>query len=243
MRLLDMSGAAELPWTAVGDRLVRDGVVIVRHGSVDEVRALLAEWTEPVAHPHDSAHGLTIVAPRDTCDDLTGLAGFTRARLAPHTDRSLQPDPPSVLASVLLSPPAAGGDALLVDGARVLAGLRWSFPPAAIAGLHLYTDRGTTVPVITSIEALASIRYRDDRLASPCTTGEDRRIVAALREAILAATATVPLERGDGYILHNHRYLHGRTSFAGNRRLVRMLAKVTCGRLAWLNRGFEVAVI
>lgn len=96
------------------------------------------------------------------------------------------------------------------------------------------------MPTFVVREGWTKIRFRDDPLATPWTDG-DRDIVAALRESISVATRSLPLSAGDGYILHNHRYLHGRSSFAGHRQLVRMLASVTCARLSWLNQGFRVA--
>jgi hypothetical protein len=183
-----------------------------------------------------------MVAPRPESGDVEGLAGFTRARLPPHTDRSLQPDPPSLLAAVMISPAVSGGQASLVDGAQVLAELRRTFAPATISSLRLRGADGLTVPVMWISDGLAKIRFRDDRVAAPyCTTG-DRAALDGLRDLISASATSVPLGPGDGYVLHNHRYLHGRLSFTGDRLLARMLAKVSgCHRLAWLNKGFPVA--
>jgi hypothetical protein len=225
----------------VGDYVARDGLVMIRQGSVEGVRALLAGWTEPVRHPHDREAGLTIVTPQPTPDGFEGLTGFTRARLAPHTDRSLQPEPPSLLAAVMISPAVSGGHALLVDGAQVLAGLRRSFTHATIGNLRLQPADGNAVPVVLASNGLARIRFRDDRIAVPASASDDQQVVDALRDLVAAATTSVRLGPGDGYIVHNHRYLHGRSSFAGDRRLGRMLAKVGRHRLAWLNQGFRIA--
>jgi hypothetical protein len=139
-----------------------------------------------------------------------------------------------------VSPAAAGGHTLLADGAAVLGTLRRVHPLTAISQLRLRTTSGDTVPILVVQEALARIRFRDDPVATPWTDGE-RGVVAVLRKSILAATRPLPLSAGDGYVLHNHRYLHGRSSFAGHRQLARMLATVTCARLSWLNQGFRVA--
>jgi alpha-ketoglutarate-dependent taurine dioxygenase len=240
MRLLAASGSAELAQDAVADHLARDGLVMIRRGSVSEIRALLTDWAEPYAHPHDHEPGLTAITPYPRVDTTTGDAGFTRARLLPHTDRSLHPEPPSVLAAVMVSPAASGGHTLLADGAEVLRTLRRVRPLAAVSRLRLRTASGDLVPIFVVREGLARIRFRDDPLATPWMDG-DRGVVAALRESISAATRSLPLSAGDGYVLHNHRYLHGRSSFTGHRYLVRILASVTCARLSWLNQGFRVA--
>lgn len=240
MRLLAASGHAELARDAVADHLASDGLVMIRQGSVSEVRALLESWTEPFTHPHDHAPGLTVITP-DICVDTTaGDAGFTRAPLLPHTDRSLHPQPPSVLAAVMVSPAASGGHTLLADGAAVLGTLRLVHPLTTIGRLRLRTARGGMVPIFAIREGLAKIRFRDDPLATPWTDG-DQGIVTALRESISTATRSLPLSAGDGYVLHNHRYLHGRSSFAGHRQVARMLASVTCARMSWLNQGFRLA--
>jgi hypothetical protein len=117
MRLLAASADAELARKAVADHLARDGLVMIRQGSVSEVWALLDGWTAPYPHPHDREPGLTVITPDRRVDTTTGDAGFTRAPLTPHTDRSLHPQPPSVLAAVMVSPAASGGHTLLADGA------------------------------------------------------------------------------------------------------------------------------
>lgn len=241
MRLLDATGDAELTWEGVADHLASQGLVLIRQGSVGAVQALLAGWTGPATHPHDNHPGLTVITPdrrgRGTADN----AGFTRSPLLPHTDRSLQPEPPSVLAAVMISPSAIGGQTLLADGAGVLTALRYSHPPAVVDHLCLRTANGETAPIITIRAGLVKIRFRDDQMAAPWSAGGDQRVVATLRDSISAATTSLPLSAGDGYLLHNHRYLHGRSGFAGHRQVARMLAMVTRDRLTWLNHGFRVA--
>lgn len=240
MRLLDVTGDGELAAGAVADCLARDGLVMIRRGSVSEVRALLAGWTEPFTHPHDREPGLTVITPDRRVDSAAGGVGFTRAPLLPHTDRSLQPEPPCVLAAVMVSPAAAGGHTLLTDGAAILRTLQHFHPLPAISRLRLRAATGDQVPIFVVREGLARIRFRDDPLATPWTDG-DPSIVTALSDLISTTTRSLPLVAGDGYVLHNHRYLHGRSSFAGRRQVARLLAKVTCPRMTWLNRGFRVA--
>lgn len=243
MRLLDATGDVELTPDEVADHLVNDGLVMIRQGSVGEVRAMLASWTAPATHPHEFEPGLTVVTPHRRGRDAAGRAGFTRALLRPHTDRSLQPEPPSLLAGLMITPAILGGSPLLADGAVVLAALRRFFGPSAIDRLRLRTPSGMAVPMIAVRDGLVKIRFRDDRLAAPHSPDGEERVVAALRESISTATTPQPLGVGDGYVLHNHRYLHGRSAFIGQRRLMRILATVTCARWSKLNQGFPVANI
>ena len=242
MRLLD-GGAAEIDAGLVPTVLARDGVVLIRQGGVPDVKELLAAWTEPVDHPHQSGEGITLIAPRELSDSADNKAGFSRAFLSPHTDRSLQDQPPSLVAAVMQSPARKGGESLLVDGARVLRLLHQDFPGSVIAGLRLITATGGVGSAVVDARAgFASFRYRDDRVAYPCGSAGREDAVAALRHLIRATANTVNLAAGDGYLIHNHRVLHGRTAFSGGRRLVRLLATVNTDHpYAWLNRGFRFA--
>lgn len=241
MQLWDATGSVPLPTGCLTDRLARDGLVLLRQATAASVQRLLDGWTDAFGHPHEDAPGQTVVTPRLYAAGH-GTAGFTTGALEPHTDRSLSLRPPSVLASVLHSPADRGGEALVADGVNVLTALRQRMPSTLIARLQLGTPHGDVASVVTFRGGLVQLRYRDDDVASPTTgEGEFGEAVAALRACVAAATRTLPLESGDGYILHNHRYLHGRTSFTGNRTLVRMLATVVRGEYLWLNRGFCLA--
>jgi hypothetical protein len=240
MRLLDATGAVELAAHRIADQLARDGLILVRRTSVEAVRALLAGWTAPVGHPDDHETGVTHISPHGCRAPRAGGAGFTRAVLPPHTDRSLQPEPPSVLAAVMVAPATSGGEALLADGAAVLTLMRRRWSPAVTDRLRLQTADGAAVPVVATRGCLLRIRFRDDELATPYSDANPAD-VGALRDSITAMTRSIPLRAGDGYIIHNHRYLHGRSSFRGHRTLARMHATVTCPRLAWLNEGFQGA--
>lgn len=244
MRLLTAGCSAEIGPDSLVATLALDGVVLLRQADVHDVRTLLGWWAEPVSHPHQAAEGLTVIAPGEVPTRSTGNeAGFTSRGLPPHTDRSGHSQAPSLLATVMVSPAPPGGRALLVDGAAVLANLRRQFDEPAIAGLRLRTqDGGLATSVFEFDGDLIRIRYRDDPVARPANAAGREDVVARLRRLIVAATTSRPLRAGDGYILHNHRFLHGRTGFTGGRRLVRLLAKVKDSHpYAWLNRGFSSA--
>ncbi|MDG4839847.1 TauD/TfdA family dioxygenase [Micromonospora sp. WMMD967] len=243
MRLLEAGRETEVSPDLVPGALAHDGVVLIRQGSIAEVRALLDRWTVPVDHPHQVAEGLTVIAPRIRTDEQDNEAGFTDLALSPHTDRSLHARPPSVLATLMLTPARAGGSATLVDGAQVLALVRQCAEDSEIAGLRLRTATGRPGPAVVEIGGShARIRYRDDRIAGPYSTDGRTDVVVAIRRLIAETAQTLHLDAGDGYLVHNHRFLHGRTAFTGDRSLVRFLARVTSDHpYAWLNRGFSIA--
>ncbi|MFI2712219.1 TauD/TfdA family dioxygenase [Micromonospora sp. NPDC018662] len=240
MRLLRAESLAELGPDQIPSALGHDGVVLIREASVGEVDELLRRWTEPVDHPHQAADGLTIITPHHHAEGTESEAGFTRSALRPHTDRSLQVTPPSVLAALMVSPVDSGGATTLVDGARVLTRLRRHVGDPAVTALRLMPADGSAErPVVETAAGLTRVRYRDDQVAGPHGSFD---MVARLRRLIVEATVTLELAAGEGYLVHNHRFLHGRTAFTGDRRLVRFLARVRSDHpYAWLNRGFSSA--
>lgn len=244
MPVLAARCVVELTTEEVADCLGRDGLVIFRQGTPQQLTALLTGWTQLVAHPHDATPGVTVIDPHSPRGWAADEVGFTRSHLPPHTDRSLQRDPPSLLVALMVTPAPSGGETLLVDGARVLTELRRSFDDAAIADLVLRTSvtRTTDVHIVQVGNGLVRLRLRDDGVAAPVSTDGRRDLVSELRRLITTATMRVRLAPGDGYVLHNHRYLHGRTAFAGDRSMIRMLARVDDGHpCSWLNRGFRDA--
>lgn len=240
MRLLKGDSLAELDADQTPSVLGHDGVVLIREASVDEVDDLLRRWTEPVDHPHQAVVGLTVITPRQRSEGTKSEAGFTRSALRPHTDRSLQATPPSVLAALMVSPVGSGGATSLVDSARVLTRLRRHFGDTAVAALRLMPADGSALrPVVETAAGLTRLRYRDDQVAGPYGNAD---LVARMRRLIVEETVTLELTAGEGYLVHNHRFLHGRTAFTGDRRLMRFLARVRSDHpYAWLNRGFSSA--
>lgn len=239
MLVADLRGETLAGVETVADRLTTDGLIMLHHADVPGVRQLLATWTRLARHPDDREPGLTVIEPRAELAQKDGMAGFGRATLLPHTDRSLDSDPPSLLASVMIRPAKRGGEVLLVDGAKVLSELVDVFGFAVVAELRLRSRYQEIFPVIGLQDGLARIRFRSDELADLDEGNDCREIVAAWRRLVSAATR-VRFRAGDGYLLHNHRYLHGRLGYAGPRRLARLLATVADGhRLSWLNRGFR----
>lgn len=57
----------------------------------------------------------------------------------------------------------------------------------------------------------------------------------------LPAPADHVFSQGQGYLIHNLRVLHGRRSFSGDRRALRVLATVAgSSEYAYLNDGFHL---
>ncbi|WP_075739104.1 TauD/TfdA family dioxygenase [Streptomyces acidiscabies] len=209
-------------------RLREDGLVVVDGLVTREAVARFASRVMSVVpHPHGSADGVTVIRNTGADAHLIGRSGFGMGELEAHTDRSSVPQPPRLMLLVCLRPAAEGGVSLLADGRDVLgrlskcntqAAVRFSTPRTAYFG----TGTGHASQVFTvQAKGRVSIRLRLDGLArwSPLV----QPFLPALRSAITDCQGRLRLGPGQGYLLDNHRWLHARTGFTGDRLCVRVL--------------------
>jgi alpha-ketoglutarate-dependent taurine dioxygenase len=156
-----------------------------------------------------------------------GLAGFGNGELSAHTEGSSVPEPPRLMLLVCLRQPASGGEVFLVDGQAVHDHLTTAVPEAVDLMSRYQTafygnGGGYPAQIFTRHPGgRTSIRYRQDGLAqfSPVVS----RCLPVLKAAIAAHQQVVSLSPGQGYLLDNQRYLHGRAAFSGQRLCVRAL--------------------
>ncbi|MFD7121048.1 TauD/TfdA family dioxygenase [Streptomyces sp. NPDC059922] len=178
-------------------------------------------------HPDSDVHGVTVIAAREDSASGALAAGFTRAALAPHTDRADVPIPPPVLVNLCTVEADAGGESIFVDGAAVHRLLAAQAPEAlcalsqpnavAYGRTHVYTG-----PVFEPMDNGRRLRLR----IWPWQMGRFSRAAEAaldeLQRGIVAQTLTVRLEAGQGYVIDNHRWLHGRLAYIGDRVMLRI---------------------
>lgn len=189
----------------------------------------LADLAQTIGHvvPHRDSDPDGITTITDHNAQRPGFTGFTNRALQPHTDRSSIPHPPGLLLTSCGQPATSGGDCILVDGQAIYDDLAtapealnaFSAPRSALFG----GAAGHLGSIFTDVaDGHIAIRLRTDNLVrfSP----EISRWLSTLRAAIDRYTITVKLRLGDGYILNNHRWLHGRHAFTGHRVLYRITA-------------------
>ncbi|WP_081973631.1 TauD/TfdA family dioxygenase [Kitasatospora phosalacinea] len=226
--LVTPGGAHEV--RAVSERLREHGAVLLDglHGR-DGVRAVAELLMDPVLRHRDSGpDGLT--ALRDLGASIAGrstFAGLGRGALAPHTDCTQAQDPPRLLLLACQQEGAVGGSSILVDGRRVLGDVlrlgsevlaALSAPRAAYFG----GVDGRFGPVLEPLgDGRWHLRHREDALArfSPDAVPH----LPALREAVRRNAVTVRLRPGQALLVDNHRVLHGRSAFTGERLMLRAL--------------------
>jgi alpha-ketoglutarate-dependent taurine dioxygenase len=181
-----------------------------------------------IPHRDSGPDGVTVLANRRSALPPSGFAGFTTSELVPHTDRSSVEHPPRLLLIACGQAAETGGECILVDGAAVYADLAETEPDAVRA---LSEPRsalfGGAAGYLGSVFAAQpgnriSVRLRLDELAK--YSAEPERWLGALRAAIDRHVISLALVRGDAYVLDNHRWLHGRQAFSGDRIFYRVTA-------------------
>lgn len=207
--------------------LVHTGLVLV--DDVPDPASMLALTRQlgaaVVPHRDSGPDGVTLIEDRGA--RAAALAGFTRASLYPHTDRSGTADPPGLLFTVYGREPTSGGESVLVDGRAVYLDLAENDPPA-LAALSAPRSAmfGGADGYLTSVFAVAdgvvSLRFRFDALSRFGPRAEPH--VPALRAAIERHLWTVPARTATGYVLDNRRWLHGRRAYTGPRLVYRIVA-------------------
>ncbi|MYZ37692.1 MULTISPECIES: TauD/TfdA family dioxygenase [unclassified Streptomyces] len=192
-----------------------------------EALAFASRMMAITPHPHGAPDGLTLIHDTGSHAHRAGFAGLGSGELQAHTERSGTPAPPRLILLVCLQPTTAGGETLLADGREVHARLMGENRDAAVALCQprtAYFGAGTghaTQVFTVQADGRISIRLRQDGLArwSPIVQPH----LPALRSAIATSQHRLLLQTGQGYLLDNHRWLHARTRFTGDRRLLRAL--------------------
>jgi alpha-ketoglutarate-dependent taurine dioxygenase len=180
---------------------------------------------------HDSLeNGLTHVrsvamAQTDAAD--ANRRGLTQDGLTPHTDRSGIDHPPKLLAFWIERQSAVGGASLFVDGHQLFDEVS-AKSPAAIEALTrpksvvFKSEKGLLESSIFDLrEEELRIRFRFDRLVymSPDVAAVVEDFMGLARDIALK----LRLQSDEGYLIDNHRWLHGRTHFTGERSAYRLL--------------------
>ncbi|MEV8395762.1 MULTISPECIES: TauD/TfdA family dioxygenase [unclassified Streptomyces] len=209
-------------------RLAQYGITVF--SGIDDAAGLinLAQTIGVVLpHPDSDMHGVTVIAEREHSADGAVAAGFTRAALVPHTDRADMPLPPPVLVNLCTVQADAGGESTFVDGAavhRLLAAqaagaLRALSQPRAVAygRTHVYAG-----PVFEPTDDGQRLRLRIWPREAGRFSREAEAALDELQRAIAAQTLTLRLKAGQGYVIDNHRWLHGRLAYIGDRVVLRI---------------------
>ncbi|MEV7909024.1 TauD/TfdA family dioxygenase [Streptomyces griseus] len=209
------------------DQLAQHGIALF-HGIGDAASLIDLAQTLGVVlpHPDSDVNGVTLISERRESAGALG-AGFTRASLSPHTDRADKTVPPPVLVNLCLVQAGSGGESTFVDGVAVHRflvdhapeALRALIHPKAVAygKTHVYTG-----PVFEPIDGGRRLRLRIWPRSAGRYSREAEEALDELQCVIAAQTVAVRLEAGQGYVIDNTRWLHGRLAYAGERVMLRI---------------------
>ena len=206
--------------------LVRSGAIFLK-GIADEAAALKFAHRIGTIRPHRDSqpNGVTRVAPAPKGG--VGLMGFSDEGLFPHTDRSVLSSPPCLLFLWCERAAERGGESLLVDGKRVYERLK-RFNPAAFQSLTksrsaVFASDGNYLPsaIFETIgDDRVRLRFRYDSLLY--MTSELAEALPVFRGLVDATVMHFKLKAGQGYLVQNTRWLHGREPFQGDRQYGRI---------------------
>lgn len=218
---------------AVLERVSADGAAIVPLASAwSTTPELLREAA--AASPFSFAARLLGVEPllveRQPIRPIDGGRSFASSRAgAPlHTDSQMFLGAPAALQIlVCVKPGERGGESVLVDGARLLARLEREDP--ALASALFDVDR--LQRFYFGDVAGPTVALRGGHLSwtlAPVGAPDDRIAVDLDWQLASECPVVHALRAGDALVASNHRMLHGRRPFDGDRELVRLLV--------WLER-------
>ncbi|TDC76314.1 hypothetical protein E1285_40190 [Actinomadura sp. 7K507] len=226
MRLIDGTGAPIDP-AIMSDTLATSGVVFIRDGDLPTLIELLLTFSELYHHPHEDSVGITRIEGASSASTIghPGRQAFSRDALPLHTDRAMVAAPPTLATLLTVQAPAQGGEALLADLAPAIHRLTRLPDLAEACRSAVLVSADRQAPVLEPLgPAGYRFRYRNDAIArSRLLSSCGWPVLEELRK-LRNTPRVVRMSAGDGYIVHNHRYLHGRRSFSGDRQMIRLLA-------------------
>lgn len=178
-------------------------------------------------HPDSSPDGVTSLADRGLPTLVPGQDGFGRDGLPLHTERSSISDPPHLMLLVCVRRAATGGRSLLADGKAIYDSLAQNDPALLQLLLTHGTasfgdDRGYLGAIFERLSSgRTAVRLRRDGLVRFDPRVAER--IDGIYQLAERHQLSIDMQPGQGCVLDNRRWLHGRTAFAGNRLFYRVL--------------------
>jgi hypothetical protein len=162
-------------------------------------------------HRDAGPDGVTVITGSQAQD--SGYAAFTDAELIPHTDGSSVPDPPGLLLLCCQQPADEGGRTRVADGAPIISTLARQYPAAL---------RALSAPRAAFFGTAGGYHGAVFEPAGPGRTHIRLRL-DDLAWFSASHVQTFRLGAGEGVLLSNTRWLHGRDHYAGDRTVLRVL--------------------
>ena len=162
--------------------------------------------------------------------DVAGAHAEEQVARALAQDGSSTPEPATLVILWCARPAAEGGMSLFADGKQLYQVLAKEYPLVleTLSTPNSALFAGAEPPVYGSIfstgaDGLICVRFRSDGLgyyATPVCS-----VLPLFLGLLEQYTLAFPLQKQQGYILQNGRWLHGRTAFRGEREMYRVLVR------------------
>ncbi|MCL2384822.1 MAG: TauD/TfdA family dioxygenase [Alphaproteobacteria bacterium] len=217
---------------AVGRALLADGLALFRNVSEERLRAAATHLGKIFMHPDSQSDGLTVIRPSESGGGSEGNArGLSSQSLFPHTDRASLPQPPEVVFFWCEQCASIGGKTTFVDGRllyeELLSGSA-ELKEFALAQNSCVFSGGDSMlagGMYTRLDPeRVKLRFRFDDLLY--VSKRYASVLPSLEQVIQGLSLSFHLRPGQGYVVQNTRWLHGRTEFQGLRVCSRLLVHV-----------------
>lgn len=215
--------------TLVMSRLKERGLVTFDHiHTVEELRFFCAKLGKLLAHRDADEYGVTRIIQHEASPSKDGYRAFTNADLALHTDGSSISEPATLVVFWCAEPGETGGLSLFADGKQIYHLLSMHYPHVlqTLVKPRSVIFAGAETPLESAVfgglpDGKMRIRFRYDSLgyySAPVSS-----ILPLFLGLLGQHTIEIALQRHQGYIVQNGRWLHGRTAFSGGREAYRIL--------------------
>ncbi len=203
--------------------LSRDGIVIFKGiASMNDLVRLSNKIGKPIQHRDADANGIITLRPREDEQEET-FKGYTHKEQYVHTDGTMVENPADIVVLYCEMPAKKGGESTFVDGRELHRKLKREDPGLLAALMEKDAGIFGDSTADRKIKAIfkhygtnrMSICFRNDKLVSYSKMIQDK--FAYLIATIGSLTSRIKLNSGEGYIVNNHRFIHGRDSFEGDR--------------------------
>lgn len=208
--------------------LETQGLVRFSADSSEDLHRTVKSIGRIVHHRDANDDGFTVVEYNEKMNGVPGYRGMGHEWLAAHTDSSGVNSPPRGMALACEESAGSGGESLLVDGYRVYEALNSRYPEAARAlsepdSIIFRSGDEMHCGSVFSYDGSGRllVRFRSDEHGY--FSGEVLQWLGIVHKIIASHSTSISLSPGEGYIVDNHRFLHGRNSFDGTRKMLRVL--------------------
>eukprot|EP01040_Poterioochromonas_malhamensis_P000569 gene569-609_t len=233
----------------ISHELRDNGIVLIRHVTNREKLSCVGSALGDIEQPREVGEGpFSVITAREDVisqrESFSSADGYSSKALPLHTDRSAKKNPPDILICVVEKQSSIDGESTLCDGKQVAEHVKSENPEffhsLLTTSVHFqFKDGSLSAPLLEEKNGVFSWRLRQDaQIFLPLALVEHWKYFL---QVLAQFTCTLRFEEGEGYVLNNRRWFHGRNSFEGERRVIRLLITGFEGKK--LVQGFQSSFV